>query len=286
MRSEFIDANGIRFHYLTDGAGPLVVLLHGFPQFSYEYRHLIPALAGAGYRAVAPDMRGFGNTSRPARIEDYALRTLGDDVAALVDAFGEQKAHVLGHEWGGIVAAEAAMSHPDKVDRLILVNGPPVITLGRAIHHSWRQRVRSSYVLFFRMPRLPELCLTALHGRAMSLMLSDEAFSAEDVARYRDAICLPRAAWAGLAYFRSIAHTIKDDANRLRGMRIRSPSLILWGERDRTLRRDLALRLDGQFTSPPRKVFFPDVGHWVIEARPDEVARAVIGFFDEGRASG
>ena len=133
MRSEFIDANGIRFHYLTDGEGPLVVLLHGFPQFSYEYRHLVPALARAGYRAVAPDMRGFGETSRPARIEDYALQTLGDDVAALVDALGEPKAHVLGHEWGGIVAAEAALSHPEVVDRLILVNGPPAITLGREI---------------------------------------------------------------------------------------------------------------------------------------------------------
>lgn len=284
MRSEFIDANGIRFHCLTDGTGPLVLLLHGFPQCSYEYRNLIPALARAGYRAVAPDMRGFGDTSRPARIEDYALQTLGDDVAALVDAFGERNAHVLGHEWGGIVAAEAALSHPDKVDRLILVNGPPVITLGRAIHHSWRQRIRSSYVLFYRIPRLPEWCLTALHGRVLSVLLSGGAFSAEDRAVYRDAICKPRAAWAGLAYYRSIAHTIKDDSNRLRGKRISAPTLVLWGERDWTLRRDLALRLDGQFTNPPRKVFFSDVGHWVIEARPDEVARAVIGFI--GRPAG
>lgn len=286
MRSEFISANGIRFHYLTDGAGPLVILLHGFPQFSYEYRHLVPALAQAGYRAVAPDMRGFGDTSRPPRIEDYALQTLGEDVAALIDAFGEPKAHVLGHEWGGLVAAEAALSHPDKVDRLILVNGPPAITLGRAIHHSWRQRIRSSYVLFYRIPRLPEWWLTAKHGWVMQPLLSDAAFSIEDVAAYRDAICRPRAAWAGLAYYRSIAQTIKDDANRLRGKRITSPALILWGERDRTLRRDLAVRLDTQFTTPPRKVFFPDVGHWVIEARPDEIARMVIGFIDENRVPG
>ena len=286
MRSEFIDANGIRFHCLTDGTGPLVVLLHGFPQLSYEYRHLIPALARAGYRAVAPDMRGFGDTSRPARIEDYALQTLGDDIAALIDALGGPKAHVLGHEWGGIVAAEAALSHPDRVDRLILVNSAPAITLGRAIHHSWRQRIRSSNVLFYRIPGLPEWWLTALHGRFMNLLFSDAAFNAEDLVVYRDAICRPRAAWAGLAYFRSIAHTIKDDANRLRGKRITSPALILWGERDRTLRRDLTLWLDRQFTRPPRKVFFPDVGHWVIEARPDEVARMVIGFLDEDRGPG
>jgi epoxide hydrolase 4 len=283
MRSEYIDANGIRFHCITDGAGPLVVLLHGFPQSSYEYRHLVPALARAGYRAVAPDMRGFGDTSRPARIEDYALETLGDDVAALVDACGESKAHVLGHEWGAIVAAEAALSHPNKVDRLILVNGAPAITLGRAIHHSWRQRIRSSYILFFRTPRLPEWWLTFRQGLFMRLVLPD-VVGAKDLAVYREAICQPRAAWAGLAYYRSIAHTIQDDADRLRGKRITAPTLVLWGERDRSLRRDLTNWLDRQFTDPPRTVLFPDVGHWVIEARPDEVARNVIGFFDEDHA--
>jgi pimeloyl-ACP methyl ester carboxylesterase len=285
VRSEFVDANGIHFHCLTDGAGPLVLLLHGFPQFSYEFRHLVPALARAGYKAVAPDMRGFGQTSRPPRIEDYELQTLGDDVAALVDAFGEPKAHILGHEWGGTVAAEVALSHPDKVDRLILVNGAPEITLGRAIHHSRRQRLRSSYILFYRIPRLPEWWLTAWHGRAMRLLLADGAFSAKDLAAYRDAICQPRAAWAGLAYFRSIAKTIKADSARLRGKRISAPTLVVWGERDRILRRDLVRWLGRQFTNPPRTVLFPDAGHWIIEDRPDEVARAVIGFIDQDRAA-
>ncbi len=286
MRSESINANGIRFHVLTEGEGPLVLLLHGFPQFSYEYRHLVPALAGAGYRAVAPDMRGLGDTSRPGRIEDYALETLGNDVAALVDALGESRAHVLGHGWGGMVAAEAALSHPDKVGRLVLVNAPPAIILGRAIHHSWRQRILSSSVLFYRIPRLPEWWMTVGHGRFLRLLLNDRVFSPKDLATYRDAICQPRAAWASLAYFRAIAKTIKSDSIRLRGKQISAPSLILWGERDRTLRRDLALRLDRQFTSPPRKVFFPDVGRWVIEARPDEVARLVSDFFGEDSAPG
>src|SRR4029078_4112000 len=100
MRSKFIDANGIRFHYLTDGQGPLVVLLHCFPQLSYQYRHLVPALARRGYPSVAPDMRGFGDTTRPARIADYALQTLGADVAALIDALGESEARALWRVWG------------------------------------------------------------------------------------------------------------------------------------------------------------------------------------------
>jgi epoxide hydrolase 4 len=284
MRTEFVEANGIRFHCQVEGSGPLVLLLHGFPQLGYEYRHLVPALAAAGYRAVAPDLRGYGDTSRPTRIVDYQLQTLGDDVALLIAALGERTANVLGHEWGGIVASEAALSHPEVVDRLILVNGPPPITLGRAIHHSWRQRFRSSYVLFFRVPRLPEWSLTAGHGWVLTRVLADGALEPADLAVYRDAICQPGAAWAGLAYYRSIADTIQDDANRLRGKAIGSPTLVLWGERDRALRRDLAVRLDSWFTSPPRKVFFPDAGHWVIEERPDDVARLVIGFLDEGRA--
>jgi pimeloyl-ACP methyl ester carboxylesterase len=281
MQSEFVEANGIRFHCLTEGAGPLVLLLHGFPQFSYEYRHLVSALAQAGYRAVAPDLRGIGESSRPGRIEDYQLRILGDDIAGLVEAFGERKAHVMGHDWGGIIASEAALSHPDRVDRLILVNGPPALVLARGIKHSWRQRLRSSYAAIFRVPRLPEWWITYGHGRVMRILLSDGDFTKEEVDVYRDAICRPGVAWAGFAYYRSIARTIRDDGRRLRGTQISAPTLVLWGERDRALGRKLAEKMDKDFSGPIRKVFFPDVAHWVIEDRPDEVARLVIEFLGE-----
>ena len=284
MKSEFVEANGIRFHCLTDGRGPLVLLLHGFPQFSYEYRKLVPALAAAGYRAVAPDLRGIGDTSRPGRIEDYRVQTLGDDIAALVEALGAERAHVMGHDWGGIVASEAALSHPERVDRLILVNGPPELVLARGIKHSWRQRLRSSYVAIFRIPRLPEWWITWRHGWPLTYLLGDSNFTKEEVDVYRDAICRPGVAWAGFAYYRSIARTVRDDGVRLRGRKITSPTLVLWGERDRALGRTLAEKMDKDFSGPIRKVFFPDVAHWVIEDRPEEVARLVIEFLDEGRA--
>ncbi|MGH2483267.1 MAG: alpha/beta fold hydrolase, partial [Candidatus Limnocylindria bacterium] len=242
-----------------------------------------PALAAAGYRAVAPDLRGFGDTSRPTRIEDYRLQILGDDVAALIEAFGEQKAHVMGHDWGGAVASEAALSHPDRVDRLILVNGPPALVIARGIRHSWGQRFRSLYVAIFRIPRLPEWWITSGHGWPMKFLLSDGDFTKEEVDVYRDAICGPGVAWAGFAYYRSIARTIRDDGRRLRGKKISAPTLVLWGERDRALGRKLAEKMDKDFSGPMRKVFFPDVAHWLIEDRPDEVAQLVIDFLNEGR---
>ena len=283
MRTEFVEANGIRFHCRVDGEGPLVLLLHGFPQFWYEYRHLLPALAAAGYRAVAPDLRGIGDTSRPTRIEDYRLQTLGDDVAALIEALGERKAHLMGHDWGGAVASEAALSHPDRVDRLILVNGPPALVIARGIRHSWGQRLRSLYVAIFRIPRLPEWWITSGHGWPMKFLLSDGNFTKEEVDVYRDAICRPGVAWAGFAYYRSIARTIREDGRRLRGKKISSPTLVLWGERDRALGRKLAEKMDRDFSGPIRKVSFPDVAHWLIEDRPEEVARLVVDFLNEGR---
>jgi pimeloyl-ACP methyl ester carboxylesterase len=283
MESEFVEANGIRFHCLTEGSGPLVLLLHGFPQFSYEYRHLVPALAAAGYRAVAPDLRGYGETSRPGQIEDYRLEILGDDMAALVEALGAEKAHLLGHDWGGIVASEAALWHPERVDRLILVNGPPALVLARGIKHDWGQRLRSLYVAIFRIPRLPEWWITSGHGWPMKFLMSDGHFTTAEVDVYRDAICRPGAAWAGFAYYRSIARTIRADGVRLRGRKITAPTLVLWGERDRALGRKLAEKMDKDFSGPIRKVFFPDAGHWIIEDRPDEVTRLVIDFLDEGR---
>ena len=112
MRTEFVTANGIRFHLETDGHGPLVLLLHGFPQTWYMWHQVMPALAGLGYRVAAPDLRGIGDSSRPTRIRDYRLQILGNDIAALIAELGEERAHVIGHDWGGVVAWEAGIRPP------------------------------------------------------------------------------------------------------------------------------------------------------------------------------
>jgi len=282
MRSEYLTANGIRFHLQTDGDGPLVLLLHGFPQTSHAWHDLLPRLAAHGYRVVAPDLRGYGESSRPTRIRDYRTSKLGDDVAGLIAALGEKKAHVIGHDWGGAAAWETALAHPEVVDRLVIMNAPPAEVLAKALRSSLRQMRRSWYIFFFALPGLPERFLTRSHGEILARFFEGGGFSDEDLELYRDAICRPGAASAALAYYRAAARTSFSDARRLQGKTVASPTLVIWGERDPALGKELTLHLDRYVRGPLRIDYLPDAGHWVVEQFPDQVAELVTRFLGEG----
>jgi pimeloyl-ACP methyl ester carboxylesterase len=150
-----LDANGIRFHALAAGPadGPLVVCLHGFPELARSWRHQLPALATAGYRAVAPDLRGYGGTDMRG---PYDVKTLVGDVTGLIAALGRERAVLVGHDWGGAVAWATAMRAPEAVDRLVAVNCPPASALSEAMRRSPSQLAKSWYILFFQLPWLPE----------------------------------------------------------------------------------------------------------------------------------
>jgi len=279
VRTEFVTANGIRFHLRTDGDGPLVLLLHGFPQTSYMWEQVIPPLAARGFRVVAPDLRGIGESSRPRRIRDYRLEVLGDDVAALIRALGEERAHVIGHDWGALVAWEAALSHPEAVDRLVAVNGPPAQAIVRTFFTSLRQLGRSWYVFFFNLPWLPEWLLT--RPRAMARLLQPGNFSDGEIEVYRDAITRPGAARAGLAYYRAATRWVVPEMRRLRRKRVLSPTLVLWGERDPALGKELTLHLDRYVRGPLLIEHLPDAGHWVIQDLPDRFVELVGDFLTD-----
>ena len=279
MRTEFVTANGIRFHLETDGHGPLVLLLHGFPQTWYMWHQVMPALAALGYRVVAPDLRGIGDSSRPTRIRDYRLQILGNDIAALIAELGEERAHVIGHDWGGVVAWEAAFAHPAMVDRLVIVNAPPVPGWVRTVLSAPRQLGRSWYVFLFNLPWLPEWLVT--RPRAMRRLLRPGKFSEEEIGIYRGALARPGAAWAGLAYYRALSRWVFSDLRRLRGKKIASPTLVIWGEPDPALGKELTLHLDRYVRGPLRIEYVPDAGHWVIQDLPERFVELVRGFLAE-----
>jgi epoxide hydrolase 4 len=282
MVHRFILANGLRFHCVDAGSGPLVLLLHGFPEFWYGWRRQIPALA-RGFRVVAPDLRGYNLTDKPAR--GYDLRTLVGDVVGLVDALGEERASVVGHDWGGVVAWGTAMWEPERVERLAILNAPHPGAYFRELRRNPRQLLRSWYVGLFQLPGLPEWVLGRRRCRGIAELLRrsaivPEAFSDADLAHYRRAMCRPGALHAALAYYRAFIRTPPRQLTRqLRPTTV--PTLVVWGEQDAALVPELA---DGLEAWAPnlrvRRV--PDAGHWVQHERPDLVNRLLLEFLAGG----
>src|SRR5579885_3573611 len=147
-----LTTNGIRMHYVTQGEGPLVLLLHGFPEFWYSWRFQIPVLAEQGYRVVAPDLRGYNETEKPKR--GYDIPTLLRDIAGLIEGLGEQRAIIVGHDWGGVLAWQFAIDYPQMTTRLIIMNAPHPGAMLREMHTRSQRRI-SWYIFFFQLPWLP-----------------------------------------------------------------------------------------------------------------------------------
>ena len=281
FRHEFVSANGIRFHVVTAGDGPLVVLLHGFPQFWYAWRHQIPALA-TRFRVAAPDLRGYGETEKPPRVADYALPTLSKDVAELVHALGEKKAHVVAHDWGGGVAWDLALRYPEVVDRLAILNCPHPAVFGKALRSNFRQLRRSWYMFFFQIPWLPEAIVRLDPRRAAEntfrgMSVRKDTFTDEDLDRFREAILRPGALTGAINYYRAAfrnfgeMRAIERDAKK-----IAAPTLLIWAEDDIALGKELTYGMEGLFTNSFRVHYVPNCSHWVNEEQPELVNRLLL----------
>ncbi len=276
----YADLGDVRLHYVEAGEGPLVLLLHGFPQFWYEWRHQIPALVEAGFRVVAPDMRGYNLSDKPPEVQAYRVDLLARDVKRLILACGERTATVVGHDWGALVAWIAAMRYPGRVERLAILNVPhPARFLDGLL--SPVQLLRSSYMFFFQIPRLPEEVIRAGDFALLRSVLRRDpvrpgVFTAEDIERYVGAMARPGALTATLNYYRALLRDPRETQTLLE--RIEAPVLVIWGEKDRFLSRRLA---DPPLLWVPnllRVERLPDASHWVAEDRPREVNTLLLDF--------
>jgi pimeloyl-ACP methyl ester carboxylesterase len=276
----YADLGDVRLHYVEAGEGPLVLLLHGFPQFWYQWRHQIPALVGAGFRVVAPDMRGYNLSDKPPGVQAYRVELLARDVERLIRTCGEGTATVVGHDWGAIAAWIAAMRHPGRVERLAILNVPhPTRSLDGLL--SPMQLLRSSYMFFFQIPRLPEKVIRAgdfalLRSVFRSDPVQPEAFTAEDIERYIEAIAQPGALTASLNYYRALLRYPGETRALLK--RVEAPVLVIWGERDRFLSRRLAEPPRLWVPNLMRVKRLPNASHWVAEDRPLEVNTLLLDF--------
>jgi pimeloyl-ACP methyl ester carboxylesterase len=271
-----VSVNGVSLHCLVEGEGPLVLLLHGFPETSHAWHKQVPALA-KHYRVVAPDLRGYGGSDKPKGIAAYRTSVLADDIVALIRAFGAERAHIVGHDWGGGVAWTVAIEHPEAVDRLVALNCPHPAVMVRALRSNLGQIRKSWYMFVFQIPWLPEWTFLRDNAQTLKNVLRRSAkrpdtFSDADLDEYARAFSAPGAATAAINYYRAAARS------KVPSGKIKAPTLIIWGEDDIALGIELTRGMEGLFEHQPRVEYLPDTSHWVMEERPEIVNRLLLEF--------
>jgi pimeloyl-ACP methyl ester carboxylesterase len=272
--------NGVTLEGVEGGPpdGPLCILLHGFPEFWWGWRRQLACLAEAGYRVLAPDQRGYRCSSKPQAIADYRLDRLAGDVVGLVEVAGRRNAHLVGHDWGGIVAWWTAIRYPHRVLRLVVLNAPHPGVIGSYLRRHPAQILRSAYAGFFQLPVLPEAALRAgdfaALRRAMRNSSRPGTFSEGDLDEYAKTWREPGALTAMVNWYRALR------LGRPPGGTVRAKTLVLWGEEDAFLETGLAaasLKLceDGTLQR------LPGASHWLHLEAPDVVNRAILDFLAE-----
>ena len=277
-----IEAGGLAFHAVAAGPvdGTLLLLLHGFPEFSYAWRHQIVPLAALGYRVVAPDQRGYGESAKPSGTAAYHVDLLAGDVVRIAEALGHRTFSIVGHDWGGIVAWRVASDHPSRVERLAIVNAPNLDVVAGHLLKSPLQLLRSTYVALFQLPWLPEQALSTMNHALLAAALTTSSlpgtFSTEELAHYRDAWARPGALTAMLGWYRALPRLARRTP-----VRIPAPTLILWGDRDSAL--DASLAEDSLALCDHGAVHhIADATHWVHHERPAEVNERLSAFLRRG----
>lgn len=284
FRHEMLRVGDLNMHAAIDGpeGGPLVVLLHGFPEFWYSWRYQIRALAGAGYRVVAPDQRGYNLTDKRG---PYDAFTLANDVKALVQTLGYERATIAGHDWGGGIAWCVAAFYPEIAEKLIACNCPHPITVIKAMRSFYLPQLLSSiYILFFQVPRLPEAVLSAnryaLLAWALKVANRPQRLTDEEIGYFREAWAQPGALSAALNWYRAAFR----DQNRIamRDMTVRVPARLIWGAPDPALTRHVAEQ--SRRYCPDLEIrYIPDTGHFVQQSAPEEVNRLMLEFLQRVR---
>lgn len=273
--TEFVAANGLRFEVDICGGGKkLALCLHGFPEHAYSWRHQLPLLAELGYLAWAPNLRGYGNSSRPTGVANYAIPHLLADVAGLIDASGAEEVVLIAHDWGGVIAWEFALRRIRPLKRLVVMNIPHPGMFAQGIRR-WAQLKRSWYIFFFQLPWLPEWALGRDGGRGIGeafrgMAIDKSRFPAEVLEFYQRNALQPGALTAMINYYRAVFRGGPGPKQARAPGRLDVPTLMIWGEQDSALGKELTYgteNLVSDFTIH----YLPGVSHWVQQEAPERV---------------
>jgi pimeloyl-ACP methyl ester carboxylesterase len=268
-KHEYIVSNGIKLHYVTQGEGPLMLMLHGFPEFWYSWRHQIPEFA-KDYKVVALDLRGYNESDKPSEQSAYGMNEFIKDIEGVIQGLGYDRCILVGHDWGGAIAWCFAYAHPEMVERLIVLNLPHPAKFAEGLRNP-QQLLRSSYAFFFQLPVLPELLIQwsdyqAIESALKGMAINKSTFSQADIEIYKDAASKRGALTAMLNYYRNAFSSFWQQKWSL----LEVPTLMIWGENDTALGKELTYGTE-QYVRNFQIRYIPNCSHWVQQERPDLV---------------
>lgn len=278
IKHEYADVNGVRLHYATAGKGKLIMFVHGFPEFWYEWKNQL-AEFGRDYQAVAPDMRGYNLSSKPAEVDQYQVKYMVEDIRALAEKLGHKKFILVAHDWGGAIAWAFAIAHPEYLEKLVIINAPHPGVFQREIRDNPAQQKASSYMLMFRSPQAEQILSANNYATLVQVVLGEGlkngVFTEEDKKAYIEAWSQPGALTGGLNYYRAARLGPPAEGDKQSGslapgfssFEVKVPTLVIWGEKDVAL---LTGNLDGldKYVSNLTVKRIPDGTHWVIHEKP------------------
>jgi pimeloyl-ACP methyl ester carboxylesterase len=281
LREGYADVGDITLHYVEAGEGPLVVLLHGFPEFWFGWREQIAPLAAAGYRVVAPDTRGYNLSSKPDGVASYAVDLLADDISGFIRELGAESAMLVGHDWGGSIAWTIAMNHPEVVDKLAILNAAHPRRLQEGLHHPSQLR-KSWYFFFFATPGLPEEVVQARDWHFFRHFLEDAnpPYTQQEMDRYIEAWSQPGASTGMINYYRA---SVRESPKKAKAdiHPISARTLVICGEADSYLGSELAEPEHDDVPNLDRVERLADASHWVHHDEAERVNELLIDFFGE-----
>ncbi len=278
----YIQTNGIRLHYVSQGEGPLMLMLHGFPEFWYSWRYQIPEFA-QDYKVVALDLRGYNDSEKPQERAAYGMAELIKDIEGVIKGLGYERCILVGHDWGAGIAWSFAYAYPEMLEKLIVMNLPHPAKFAEALRSNLQQMLRSWYILFFQLPLLPELMFQFNDYRAIASAFIDTAidktaFTSQDLEAYKDAAAKRGALTATINYYRNI---FQGFFNQTEWGVLQVPTLMIWGENDKFLGKELTYETQ-VYVKDFHLRYIPNCSHWVQHERPELVNQYMRDFLNEG----
>ncbi len=286
LQHKFVNVNGIIMHYVTIGNGPLIVFLHGFPEFWYSWRYQIPFFS-KHFKVVVPDMRGYGETEKPAEINEYRIEKLVADIVELIHSLGQEKAIVVGYDWGGAIAWSVAMMSPSIVEKLIVMNIPHPAVLQKNAFRNYEQMQKSWYMFFFLLQDVPENRLSSNNFEFLKHLFEisikrKEKFTQSDIEGYVSSWSKEGGITGGINYYRANLNAefwgSLDES--IPFPKIKSATLQIWGEEDILFGKELTEGTNEFVDAPFSLKTIPNCGHWIQQEAPEEVNQVIDEFLN------